>query len=79
MAMPARVEPVKLIMSISGWDDRRAPTPVPSPFTRLNTPFGKPASSMNSAKSIAESGAISDGFNTTVHPASNAGTTFSVT
>ncbi len=41
--MPARVEPVKETMSISGWLEIAAPTPGPSPFTRLNTPFGTPA------------------------------------
>ena len=52
------------------------PTPAPSPFTKLNTPFGKPASSIISANSIPEIGAISDGFKIIVHPVANAGTTF---
>ena len=41
----------------------------------LNTPGGKPASSMNSANSWAESGAISLGFRTMVQPATSAGPT----
>ena len=77
-ATPARVEPVNDIMSISGWRDMASPTVGPSPLTRLNTPAGKPASSMISANSMALSGAISDGFSTTVQPAATAGTTFSV-
>jgi hypothetical protein len=67
--------PVKLIISTSGWDERRVPTPTRSPLTRLTTPFGSPASSINSASSIDESGAISEGLRTMVRPASSAGTT----
>ena len=55
------------------------PTPAPSPFTRLNTPAGTPASWQNSAKRSEESGASSDGFRTQVQPASSAGITLSVT
>ena len=74
--LPARVEPVKETISISGWLEMWVPTPAPSPFTKLNTPFGKPASSIISANSIPEIGAISDGFKIIVHPVANAGTTF---
>jgi hypothetical protein len=45
-ATPARVEPVNDTMSIPGCDDSAAPTVGPSPFTRLKTPAGTPASSM---------------------------------
>ena len=51
----------------------------PSPFTRLKTPGGKPASCIIPAKSKEESGAISEGFSTTVQPTATAGTTFKVT
>ena len=51
----------------------------PSPFTRLKTPAGNLASSIISANSIEESGAISDGFNIIVHPAAKAGITFKFT
>jgi hypothetical protein len=78
-AMPARVEPVNDIMSMSGWADMASPTVGPSPLTRLNTPAGKPASSIISANSMADSGATSDGLRMTVQPAATAGTTFSVT
>ena len=37
---PACVDPVKEIMSTSGWLDIAAPTSLPLPITRLNTPFG---------------------------------------
>ncbi len=79
IARPARVLPVKLIISTSGWLERRDPTPAPSPFTRLNTPAGMPASWQNSANSIDDRGDSSDGFSTQVQPASSAGITFSVT
>ena len=52
------------------------PTPSPSPLTKLNTPGGKPASSIISANNIPEIGAISDGLSTIVHPVAKAGTTF---
>src|SRR6185312_8468000 len=74
-AMPARVEPVNDIMSKPGWFDIASPTVGPSPLTRLNTPFGTPASCMISAQMIAFRGATSDGFNTIVQPAAMAGAT----
>ena len=70
---------MKLIISTSGCTDSWLPTPAPSPFTRLKTPAGTPASSSTSAKTIDDKGAISEGFSTQVSPASSAGITFSVT
>ena len=52
-----------------------APTVGPSPFTRLNTPGGTPASWRISVNTMAFSGAISVGFNTIVQPAASAGAT----
>ena len=52
-----------------------APTVGPSPLTRLNTPFGTPASCSASANRMALSGAISLGFSTIVQPAASAGAT----
>jgi len=75
IAVPARVEPVKDTMSTSGCEDIRAPTSGPLPFTRLNTPFGTPASCRTCAKRTPDSGAISEGFNTMVQPAMRAGAT----
>ena len=77
-ATPPRVEPVKDIMSISGWADMASPTVGPSPLTRLKTPAGTPASSRISAKMIASSGAISLGLSTMVQPAASAGATLQV-
>ena len=79
IAIPARVEPVKDTMSTSGWVESCVPTPAPSPFTRLKTPGGSPASCTISAKTMDEIGAISEGFSTTLLPARIAGITFSVT
>ena len=76
--LPARVEPVKLTMSTSGWLANTSPTTGPKPFTRLNTPAGRPASWMISAKIMALTGAISLGFKTTVQPAASAGAIFNV-
>ena len=42
-------ELVKDIIAMSGWRDIAEPTVGPSPFTRLNTPFGTPASCRISA------------------------------
>ena len=44
--VPARVEPVKDIISTSGCLDSAVPTTGPSPLTILNTPAGTPASCM---------------------------------
>ena len=72
---PALVEPVKETISMSGWLEICDPTPTPSPLTKLNTPFGKPTSSIISANNIPEIGAISDGFKIIVQPVAKAGTT----
>ena len=44
----------------------------------LNTPGGNPASSIISAKSIPDNGAISEGFSIIVQPLARAGITFKV-
>ena len=62
-------------MSIFGWADIASPTEGPSPFIKLNTPLGTPASCRTSAKRIALNGAISVGFKTIVQPAARAGPT----
>src|SRR5512139_4250575 len=73
--MPARVDPVNDTMSMPGCDDSAAPTVGPSPSTRLNTPFGTPASCRISAITWPENGAISEGFSTMVQPQASAGAT----
>src|SRR4029077_11393671 len=72
---PPRLAPVKETMSMAGWLDSAAPTPGPSPKTRLYTPAGTPAASMISVKIWAEYGATSYGSSTIVQPVANAGYT----
>ena len=74
-SMPARVEPVNEIMSMSGCSLMATPTSVPMPLMTLNTPFGTPASCRISAKISAEDGVNSDGFRIMVQPAASAGAT----
>jgi len=76
--MPARVEPVNEIMSMSGCSLMAAPTSGPRPLIRLNTPFGTPASWRISAKISAEVGVNSEGFRIMVQPAASAGATLQV-
>src|SRR5580658_3274479 len=78
-SVPARVEPVKDTMSTSRCEESGAPTWVPSPLIRLNTPAGTPASCMTLAQRMALSGEYSDGFKTMVQPAASAGTTLAAT
>src|SRR3546814_20450433 len=74
--MPARVDPVKLTISIPGCAAIALPTVGPSPCTRLKTPAGTPAASRISAKIVALPGHSSDGFSTIVLPAAHAVATF---
>ncbi len=53
---PTAVDPVKAILSTSGWAARALPTAGPNPVTTLNTPGGNPASSISAASSTAEAG-----------------------
>ena len=76
--MPTRVEPVKAIMSMSGWRVSAVPTTEPRPTTMLNTPRGAPAACRICAKTAPEWEAISAGLSTMVQPAARAGATFSV-
>ena len=75
MRRPTSVEPVKATLSTSSWPHSAAPV-VPSPWTMLTTPAGRPTSRHTSAKAIAESGVSSAGFSTTVLPAASAGAIF---
>ena len=72
---PARVEPVKLTMSVCGCATIASPTTGPVPVTRLKTPAGSPTASHTSASTNALSGTTSLGFSTTVQPAAIAGAT----
>ena len=75
MLRPTSVDPVKAILSTSGWATRSFPVS-PSPVTMLRTPAGSPASCAISANASAVSGVNSAGLSTTVFPAASAGATF---
>ena len=75
MMRPTSVEPVKAILSTSGWSTSAAPV-APSPVTMLTTPGGRPTSWQSSAKASAVSDVYSAGFSTTVLPAASAGAIF---
>jgi hypothetical protein len=72
---PARVDPVKLTVSVPGCETIASPTTGPVPVTRLKTPPGSPTASHASARANAFSGTTSLGFSTTVQPAAIAGAT----
>jgi hypothetical protein len=69
---PARVEPVKDTMSISGCREMASPTLGPSPSTMLKTPLGTPASPNTSRSFAVITGDCSAGIITTVLPATSA-------
>jgi len=73
---PTSVEPVKEILSTSGWRTNAAPAVEPPPARTLNAPGGNPASRISSAKSRAVSGVSEAGFRIMVHPAAKAGANF---
>ncbi|MCY1185846.1 hypothetical protein D9M73_266620 [compost metagenome] len=62
--------------STSGERMRVSPTLRPGPISMLNTPAGKPAREMISARAQAEEGTSSAGLNTTQLPKHNAGAIF---
>ena len=68
MSLPTSVEPVKAILSTSGWAASAAPAVSPKPVTTLTTPVGKPASAISSPSRSAVSGVCSAGLSTTVQP-----------
>ncbi|MCY1223310.1 hypothetical protein D9M72_354310 [compost metagenome] len=76
MRRPVAVEPVKAILSTSGWLASRCPATLPKPGTTLITPRGKPTSAASAATRSADSGVSSDGLSTTVLPAASAGPSF---
>ena len=75
ISRPTAVEPVKAILSTSGWSTSAAPVS-PSPVITFSTPSGMPASSASSPSRSAVSGVCSAGFSTIVQPAASAGATF---
>src|ERR1700735_3921455 len=72
-AEPTAVEPVNATLSTPGCSASGAPQSGPKPVTTLNTPGGKPASSISCANSSVEAGGCSAGFATERDPAAGAG------
>jgi hypothetical protein len=75
MSRPTSVDPVKAILSTSGWATRASPVR-PSPVTMFTTPGGSPDSSQSWAKRSAVSEVNSAGLSTTVFPIARAGAIF---
>ena len=71
-SLPTRVLPVKWIFATSGDASIAWPIGPGSPFTRLTTPAGAPASCSSRATCMPESGVYSDGRITIVQPAASA-------
>ena len=71
-------DPVNVMRRTWGADTSAAPTSSPMPSTRLNAPGGKPASTVSSASSAADSGDHSAGLWMTLLPAASAGAGFQV-
>src|SRR5690625_959341 len=76
MISPVLDSPVNEIRGTSGCLTNASPADSPNPLTRLNTPWGRPASSKIPAHKEADKGVNSAGFNTTVFPVANAGASF---
>ncbi|CAM5774136.1 hypothetical protein LMIY3S_04411 [Labrys miyagiensis] len=76
ISSPTLSEPVKAILSTSGWETSAWPVAGPSPLTRFTTPAGRPASSRHVITPMAESGVHSEGFTTIVQPAARPAPSF---
>ena len=76
--LPVPSDPVKEMALTSGLVTISLPTFEPGPVTRLIAPLVTPASPSASTSRTAQSGARSDGFNTTALPATSAGAVFQV-
>ena len=72
--LPVAVDPVKVILSISGCAVSKGPSASP-PVMMFSTPGGNTPAT-NSAKRNVASGVNGDGFNTMVQPDNKAGTIF---
>lgn len=73
------MDPVKDILSTSGWFTRLAPQVGPYPVRMLMTPGGNPASVISLPRYKEESGVCSAIFMITVQPAARAGESFHAT
>ena len=75
MTLPTSREPVKAILSTSGWATMAAPV-APKPVTTFTTPLGSPHSSKKRANSSRVRGVCSAGLITIEQPAQMAGASF---
>src|ERR1700733_12040485 len=73
---PTRVLPVKAIFWIPMCSEMAAPTVLPYPTKRLNTPGGKPACTLSLHMKSAVRGVNSEHFMTIVLPVASAGPIF---
>src|SRR5260370_7420797 len=70
--LPISVGPVKVSLRTVGFDVISPPIAAADPVITLNTPFGIPALSLNSASASAEYGVWVAGLQTRLHPAASA-------
>ena len=71
---PTAVDPVKLIMSTSGWEVRASPVAVPDEDSTFTTPAGMSVrSETNRPRASADHGVSGAPLSTTVQPAASAG------
>jgi hypothetical protein len=78
MERPVAADPVKPILSTSGWAASAAPAVSPYPVTMLMTPGGRSNSWTSSPSRSGVSDASSEGFSTIVQPVASAGAIFQI-
>ena len=76
MLCPTAVEPVRVIISMPGWEARASPTDPPGPRIRLAAPLGTPASSRISNIFTLDITALEAGLKMMLLPAARAGAIF---
>jgi hypothetical protein len=74
--LPVSVDPVKAILSTSGWSTSASPARPPNPGTTFTTPGGRSSSSISAANASADTGVSSDGLTTIVLAPASAGQSF---
>src|SRR5919108_3111415 len=74
---PVAIDPMNPTADVPGFAATSSPTTGPGPVTMLNTPGGRPASTMHSASFTAHTDVVGAGTHTTAFPAARAGATIS--
>ena len=77
--LPTGTEPVKEIFLMAGCGMSACDTSAGTPYRRLTTPLGIPASTKHATSAAVQFGASSGGLITIVHPAASAAPTFRAT